>query len=45
MNANSSEILLYVATGQCTIFSSANYPHVCIRHLISVPFLFQLRRL
>jgi len=45
MNANRSEIPLYVATGQCTIFSSAKHPHVRIRHLISVPFFFQLRRL
>ena len=30
MNADSSDIRLYVATGPCTIFSSANHMHMCI---------------
>ena len=30
MNANRSDIRLYVATGQCTIFNSANHTHVHI---------------
>jgi len=34
MNANRCEIPLYVATGQYTIFSSANHVHMRIRHLI-----------
>jgi len=35
MNANSSEIRLYVATCQCTIFSSANHVHA---RIIQAPY-------
>jgi len=33
MNANSSDIRLYVATDQCTIFSSANHAHTYVTSL------------
>jgi len=33
MNANSSDIRLYVATDQCTIFSSANHVHTNVTSL------------
>ena len=38
MNANSSDIRLYVATGQCTIFSAANHAHVRIYIYIKAPY-------